>query len=288
MVHETFPASGSHGVPLNGVIKVVYCPSEQPLIDRGQTRLLRDLGAAGEGCDCEAGSECLDVGIQQRCLAEVPTTLSFDGDVVTLDLGGQLEPQAVYVVEAPEPSDALRISFSTGTIVDEAPPEFAGVETVRILGCGEGFPENAACPTDLNGEGFVAVLRATAASDEAGAVNVEYRAYEVLDGELIERGRVRGDGAADVTMSIFIPAGELTASEWERICFNMSAADPYGHESMPDSAICEFTPEFSPFGSACAAAGPASLPRQGGLPAVLLAVALLVVIRAFSVRNRRC
>ena len=37
---ETFPASGSRNVPLNGVARIVYCPDEEQVIDREAARLL--------------------------------------------------------------------------------------------------------------------------------------------------------------------------------------------------------------------------------------------------------
>lgn len=286
-VRETYPASGSRSVPLNGLVRVLYCSSEQPLVDRGLTRLLRDRGDGGDLCECEAGTECLEVGIQLRCLEEVQSTLTIENDEVRLALSTQLEPHTTYVIEAPEPSEPLRLSFVTGTVVDSSSPEFSGIESVRIVGCGEGFSTNAACPTDLNGEGFTAILQTMAAADEAGAVNVEYRAYQVRGEELIERGRVRGDGAADVTFSIFIPSSELTSGEWERLCFSMSAVDPYSQESTQAAAVCEFTPEFSPFGSACAVGGAVNPARGGSWPLALLALMTLVMVTVFSRRSRR-
>lgn len=286
-VRETYPASGSRSVPLNGPVRVLYCPSEQALVDRTLTRLLRDWGDGGDLCDCDIGYECLDVGMQRRCLEEVETTLSVENDVVTLDLPTELSAQSTYVIEAPEPLEALRLSFETGLVIDSSPPVFSGLESVRIVGCGAGFATNAACPTDLNGEGFTAILQATAADDEAGPVNVEYRAFQARGDELIERGRVRGDGASDVTFSIFIASGELTSGEWERLCFAMTAVDPYGYESGEAQAVCEYTPEFSPFGSACAAAGALSPVRSGSGTAWLVVLVALVMITVFSRRSRR-
>jgi hypothetical protein len=290
-VIETFPASSSRDVPLNGLVTVAYCPSDVDLVDRTATRLLRDLGdeAGSATCECGPGAECLEVGLQTRCLEDVPAAVDVEGDVVTLQSASSLEPLTTYVVEAPEPSGTLRFSFNTGTDVDELAPEFDGVESVRIIGCGEGYASNAACPAEQDTDGFVVVLRAQAAIDEVGRVNLEYLATQVRGETRIERGRIRGDGADDVTMSVFISSSDLEGDDWELLCFEMAARDPFGRESAPTEAICEHTPEYSPFGSACAVApGPAergrSLPAMAGVLALLAA---LLGLRASSGRSRR-
>jgi len=284
-VIETFPASGSREVPLNGVVRVRYCPADPPIVDRSEVRLLRDLGEAGDSCSCEAGAECLEVGAQLRCLVEVAGNLEVEDDQVTFTTDTELAAQTTYVIEAPEPEGIVRISFHTSDVFDTEAPIFGGLQSVRVLGCGSGFPDNAACPTDSNEEGFVAVLTALAADDDAGAVNIVYSALQVRGDELIERGRARGDGASDVTLSVFIPAGELTSDEWERLCFTMIASDPYEHTTAPSGTVCEFTPEFSPFGSACAVVDPRAARPRSAL-GLLVALALLA-FTAFSRRSRR-
>ncbi len=282
-VLETFPASGSRGIPVNGSVVILYCASEQPLVDRSLSRLLVDRGPAGSGCECDPGEECIEVRAQQSCVDEVPTSFFEDNDVVRLEASTDLLPMTTYFIEAPEPAGLVYIYFMTGIEFDDGAPVFSGLESVRIMGCGEGFPANAACPIQLDGEGFIAILRAPAASDSAGAVNVEYRAFQVRCEELIERGRVRGDGVSEVTISVFIASEDLTSGEWERICFDMSACDPYGHETSPARTICEFTPEFSPFGSACAV----SEQPFGGLEGVLGLIAALVIVLGFRASSRR-
>jgi MYXO-CTERM domain-containing protein len=59
-------------------------------------------------------------------------------------------------------------------------------------------------------------------------------------------------------MTVFVPTEELAGSEWERMCFAMTARDFYGHETpdevTPADTVCDTTPEYSPFGSLCAVA----------------------------------
>lgn len=276
---ETYPASGSRNVPVNGLVRVLYCHEEEPTIDRAAARLLLDLGDAEVGCTCPEGGECLWVGMHTRCLEEVPSTSALVGDEVTLEMDEPLQPSTAYVLEAPDPGGEVRVSFTTGTAFDESPPVFDGVSSIDIYGCGDGFGSNAACPDSPGVEGFVSILRAPSAEDESGAVNIEYRAFQVRDNERIIRGRARGDGAADVTLSVFIPTSELTNDEWERICFTMTARDPYGAETEAERTVCELTPEFSPFGSACAVS-----PRRSASPAawIFLFLALISVFRASS------
>ena len=173
------------------------------------------------------------------------------------------------------------ISFTTGEVLDESPPEFQGLDSLSIWGCGEGFATTAACPTDVNGEGLLAILRTRPATDEAGAVNIEYQAIQIRGEERILRGRTRGDGASDVTVSVFIPASDLTDSEWERLCFSMSAIDSYDQENNPEQILCEHTPEYSPFGSACSA-----VPLGGEKSGWVLFV--LGLLGLFSRSIRRC
>lgn len=258
-IHQTFPASNSRDVPRNGLVVVSYCPTDGPigdLVNLEDVRLLRDRGGGGEACDCvEAGAECLPVADENRCLMRVETTRVIAGFEVRLLSADQLAPRTVYVIEAPQPAGVSRLRFVTGDSSDNAPPLFDGITEVEIEGCGGGRPSAPACPPESQGdEGFLAVIQAEAGRDEVGRVNLEYRAFQVRDDELIERGRVRGDGTDNVTLSVYIPAEELNDNEWERLCFAMSALDPYGHEQLPDVTICEQTPEYSPFGSLCAAA----------------------------------
>jgi hypothetical protein len=285
-VIETFPASGSHGVPRNGVVTLLYCSALEPLIDRTETRLLRDLGDGGDLCVCEGGAECLEVGLLQRCVEEVAATVSVEDDTVRLETEEPLEALTTYVVEAPEPDGPLRFTFTTSSVIDDGAPEFAGLASVRIIGCGEGYPANAACPTDQGWDGFIAILEASAATDDAGPVNVEYRAAQVRGEERIERGRVRGDGASDVTLTVQIPSAELEDSDWEQLCFSMSARDPYGHESAPSAPFCEHTPEYSPFGDLCAAS-PGPVPGWRGAASLAPALALLVALILFRAASRR-
>jgi hypothetical protein len=288
-VSETFPASGSRGVPLNGVVTILYCLSEDPLIDPADARLLRGLGGGGDSCECATGAECLEVGSQWRCVEEVPAVVSVEDNLVRLESESQLEAETTYVVEAPEPDATLKISFTTGWSVDGEEPVFAGLDSVRIIGCGEGYPANAACPADQDGDGLIAILQADAASDESGLVNLEYLASQVRGDQRIARGRMRGDGAADVTMSVYVPASELSGDDWEELCFAMTARDPYGHESTAGAALCEHTPEYSPFGDACAVS-PAPMPGRRGAPPGAGALAILAVLlglRAASTRSRR-
>jgi hypothetical protein len=277
---ETYPASGSRGVPLNGLVRLTYCAEDEPTVDRSAARLLRDNGAAEAGCVCASGEECLDVGVRSRCLQAVPVIVAVLDERVELRAERPLQPMTTYVIEAPEPTGEARLSFTTGSVIDEAAPAFEGIESIRISGCGQGFAANVACPSSGE-EGFVSILQAPAASDDAGSVNIDYRAFQIRENERIERGRVRGDGAQDVTISVFIPASELTASEWERICFTMTARDLYGFESASERTVCELTPEYSPFGSACAAT-----PRRGAPVALPLSVVLLVGFLAVMRRGR--
>lgn len=282
-VLSTFPASNSRGVPLNGLAIVEYCPTEVPLVDPLQSRLLKDLGAGGDRCECGPGQECLEVARQPRCLSEVLAAVEVDEEMVLLQSSELLEPNQSYVIEAPEPTGMVRIGFTTSDQVDEAPPQFSGIRVLEVIGCGEGFPTNAACPQNLEEDGFVAIVTADAASDEVGAVNIEYRVYQVRGEELIERGQARGDGVSDVTMSVVVAGSALEQAEWERICFVMGALDPYGHERLIEQPVCANTPEYSPFGSACAVS-----PHPGQsplLPALLLLA--LVGLRASSTGSRR-
>lgn len=280
-VLETYPASGSRGVPLNGLVRVLYCPDDEGSVDRRMARLLRDSGEPDPGCLCLGGGECLQVGWESRCLQAVPANVALVDEEVVIETVAPLRALATYVIEAPDPSGPVRVSFQTGTERDESPPLFAGLDSVEIIGCGEGYGSNAACPDSGTTEGFVSILRATAAEDESGPVNIEYRAYQVRDNERIERGRVRGDGASDVTLSVFIPTSELTGDEWERICFAMTARDPFGAATEAEQTLCELTPEYSPFGSACAIS-----PRRSTRPLgwLLLFVGLLL-FRASSRRS---
>lgn len=286
-VLETFPASNSHGVPRNGVVTLLYCPSLEPLIDRTEARLLLDLGEASDPCECEPGAECVQVGLRARCLAEVATTVDVEGETVRLETATPLEAMTTYVVEAPEPDSPRRFSFTTGVVIDESEPVFAGLDSMRIRGCGEGYPANAACPTDQGWDGFIAILEAPAATDEAGPVNIEYLAAQVRGDERIERGRVRGDGVSDVTVTIRIPANELAGDDWEQLCFSMTARDPYGHESAPSAPLCEHTPEYSPFGDLCTASPGPGWRGAGSLAPALALLVALIGIRAVLRRSRR-
>jgi hypothetical protein len=172
--------------------------------------------------------------------------------VMTTPPGTQLRRLAEYLIEAPELSGVAHISFRTGDTLDEEPPRFDGVQEVSVVGCGPDYGSSAVCPRDNgDGPGFVAILTARAAHDAAGAVNVQYDAWQVRGDDRISRGSMRGDGVSDITMSVFIPASELSDSEWERLCFVMNARDPYGQQSAPSEPLCVLTPEFSPFASAC-------------------------------------
>jgi MYXO-CTERM domain-containing protein len=271
-VLQTFPASNSHGVPRNGLVVVRYCPSEEPLVDRRATRLLGDVG---EGCACSAGAECLVVSGEERCLSEIPTSLELIGDEVRLETMVDLSVNSIYVIEAPQPGGILRLRFTTGDLLDTEPPSFDGLSGVYIRSCiGGSLP--ASCPDDGR-EGFVAILSAPAAQDVAGRVNLEYTGLQIREQERIVRGMVRGDGTQDVTFSVFIATEELEGDEWEHLCFAMSVRDPYGFESAPEQTICEMTPEYSPFGSACSAAPGAG--SQGLWP-------LIVVVLLFWRRRR--
>ncbi len=284
-VRETFPASGSRSIPRNGVFAVIYCATEELLVDRRETRLLREIGDAAVGCGCPAGLECLEVGLVERCLEEVPTSLELIGDEVRLQTPELLDSLTPYVIEAPEPRGPVRVRFTTGNLVDEAAPVFSGIESLDVDGCGVGFRDNVACPSQLEEEGFIVILEAPAAEDEAGAVNIEYRAYQIRGEQRIERGRTRGDGVSDVALSVFVAGSDLTSEEWERICFSMTARDPYGHERIPDRVLCELTPEFSPFGNACSVTSRNKLSRGLWLPFFM--IGLVIVFRAYSRRNRR-
>jgi MYXO-CTERM domain-containing protein len=78
---------------------------------------------------------------------------------------------------------------------------------------------------------------------------------------------------------------ELEDNEWEQICFNMSAVDTFNQETMGEATICEFTPEFSPFGNACSVS---SSPTDGGAWILGVVVALVFLrIRASSRRSHR-
>jgi hypothetical protein len=255
-VLETFPASGSRDVPRNGLVEVRYCPSDEPLVDFNAVRLLRDAGRAEAGCTCPFGMECQQVSGEDRCLEEALVTRHVEGGVVRLETAVTLAPVATYVIEAPEPAGVMRLTYATGSTIDSSPPEFDGLADVRILGCGSGYASDPACPA--NGDGFAVVLRAPAAIDGVGRVNLEYDAFQVRDEVEIERGTTRGDGTDDATMTVFVPTEELAGSEWERMCFAMTARDFYGHETpdevTPADTVCDTTPEYSPFGSLCAVA----------------------------------
>jgi len=282
-VLETFPASGARETPRNGVAVILYCPPEDPFVDRSSARLLADLGSAETGCFCPRGGECLVVGFSEQCLEELPTRVEIDGDRVTVEtLGGDLAGGTRHVIEAPEPSGVARIFFTTGMGMDQSPPVFAGPTSMRVIGCGAGYPASAACAEDM--EGVVVVISAPAATDEAGRVNLEYAALLETDHGLVERGRARGDGAADVTMSIFVPVEDLAAED-DRICFRMAARDPYGHETIAEGRLCDHTPDYSPFGHMCGVA-----PAGEGCkawPAGVLLMAALVLTRRLNGRRRR-
>jgi hypothetical protein len=225
-------------------------------------------------------------------LLEVPADVEIprepdgeEGNEVWLYTDTDLAEATTYVIEAPEAAGPVHVSFVTGSLIDTQPPRFTGLTSLTVVGCGSGFPTNPACPSQLEEEGFTAILRARAASDEAGLVNIEYRAYQVREGERIERSRVRGDGVSDVTMSVFVPASELNSGEWERLCFAMSANDYYGHEAFPEGSTCAHTPEFSPFASMCSTVAP--LPGPQGASLLWLCSVAVLAVSVFSRRSRR-
>ena len=287
-IYQTFPASGSRSVPRDGEVRVDWCQTVDPLIDPSATRLLSDRGGALAGCNCSAGEECVALGFEERCATEVEVDLESGAAHALLRSVTGLEPISTYFIEAPEPSGVTLLSFSTVPVsgswdgFDRGAPTFEGITSIRIRGCGGDYPSNPACPRDVDEQGFAALLQAEAARDDVGRINVEYRAFLVREGEELLLGESRGDGADDVSMTVFVPDSELLDSERENLCFRMTARDFYGNETDTERTLCEETPEYSPFGSLCRVSPEAGGDRGWPLLGVLL---LLALARACSARN---
>jgi len=286
-VLETFPASGSRDAPINGLALVVYCPPEDAQVPRLDARLLVEADQGELGClNCEdLGDECLEVARQDMCLRQVPASVTLDGDRVQLETPEPFLPWTTYVIEAPSVGGPVRVAFTTGTRIDDSPPSFDGIEQVRIHGCGPGFSNHPGCPSGEGDEGFLATLRAFAGQDDSGSVNLEYLAFQQRGQGIVQRGRSRGDGASDVTMSVYISLDDLEGSEIERLCFFMTAIDLFGHESLPSGATCTTTPEYSPFSSACSTAKAGADQWVGWLALLVGWLALRTPVRAQRARR---
>lgn len=268
---DLYPADGAPGVPVNGIVRVVFHEPYAPELPL---------------------EEVLRLYVEQTD-QQVPGAVTIDedrGDTrIELRTTDPLAPQSQYraVVVLPGFAGEQEFGFRTGgDVIDTSAPAFDGASGIRVVPA-----DNVACSEprgpvpsdeedlDVDGRGYRVTVSFPPAQDQAGAANIDYLLVQTSGPTIDEpwlRKRVRAAGTGDLFGAVFLPRKAVARQE---VCFEVHAEDMFGNRVEPGREACGDPIGPGYFRSMCTVAA-VGAPSSGAL-------ALLVAAAGLSLARRR-